>query len=291
MTLTFDHQDWADVAEWLLTEPREAAVNRVLERVGRARDVDRAWVIRYNDAFTHFWNIHEWVRPGVPAHVNDLQGIPVSLSHWLNEPLRRGETCAITDVADMPRSAGVLRKEWQRQGIRSLLAAPGLWQGRLVLQVGFVRVREAREWTAADTELLSTVTRVLTASLYGQPSGAAVDFPPGAPAEPRAVLRKASGHQAKSLEDIVLIRAAGDYSHLHFRDGQEAMELRSLQYWEVNLPQEAFCRCHRGAMVNLDDIERLSRKGGVWALYLKGRPEPVPVGRRYRIVLKHHLGI
>lgn len=291
MEMAFDHQDWAEITETLLTKPRRTAVGLVLERLGRACNVDRTWVIRYNDAFTHFWNIHEWVRPGIPKFVHDLQGIPVNLCHWLNQPLQRGETCTITDLAEMPRSAAALRKEWERQGIRSLLAAPGLWEGKLVLQVGFDAVGSKRCWTQAEIELLNAATRLLTAALCAEPVSSSAEFPPRSPVAPRAVLLRASGHESKSLEDIVLIRAAGDYSCLHFRNGQQAMELRSLKYWEANLPREGFCRCHRSTIVNLRKIERLSRKAGRWELYLHGIADPVPVGRQYRSVLRHHLGV
>ncbi|WP_417548334.1 LytTR family transcriptional regulator DNA-binding domain-containing protein [Marinobacter segnicrescens] len=294
MPPTFHHSDWAAVTEALLSKPRQQAMDQVLERLGRACSVDRAWIIRYNDAFTHFWNVHEWVRPGVPQYVHDLQGIPVSLGHWLNQDLQQGRTCVINDLREMPRTASALRKEWERQGIRSLLAAPGLWEGRLVLQVGFDCVHEQRAWAPADIELLSAVTQVLTVALYGNRGQAAedsMDFPPCAPTEPRAVLRRFLAHEAKALEDLLLIRVSGDYSYLRFRDGHEAVELRSLNYWEASLPRELFCRVHRGALVNLREIERLSRSGGRWELYLKALPEPLPVGRRYRDVLKHHLSI
>jgi len=235
--------------------------------------------------------VHEWVRAGIPRFVHDLQGIPVGLAHWLNRPLRKGEICAITDLAQMPRSAAALRKEWERQGIRSLLAAPGLWEGRLALQVGFDMVRDKRCWTDVDIDLLQAVTRLLTAALCGAPARGATEFPPRDPATPRVVLQRSSGLEPISHEGIVLIRAAGDYSHLRLRSGKEAMELRSLNCWENNLPREVFCRCHRSVIVNLWEIEHLSRKGGRWELFLRGVPEPVPVGRRYRSVLRHHLAI
>jgi len=294
MPSTFHHSDWAAVTEALLSMPRRQAVDQILERLGRACCVDRVWIIRYNDAFTHFWNVQEWVRPGVPQFVHDLQGIPVSLGHWLHQDLQQGRTCVINDLREMPRSASVLRNEWERQGIQSLLAAPGLWEGRLVLQVGFDCVHEQRAWTPADIELLSAVTQVLTIAIYGNRAQAAedsMDFPPCEPTEPRAVLRRFLAHEAKMLEDLIVVRVSGDYSYLRFRDGHEAVELRSLKYWEASLPRELFCRVHRGVLVNLREIDRLSRSGGNWTLYLKGLPEPLPVGRRYRDVLKHHLGI
>lgn len=289
--MKFSHQDWADVATWLLADPGQASVERVLERLGRACDADRAWIIRYNDTFTHFWNTHEWVRPGIPAFVHDLQGIPVSFGHWLNQSLLQGETCAINDLSELPRSAAMLRKEWDRQNIRSLLAAPGFWQGRLLLQVGFDAVDKNRNWTAADIELLNAATCLLTQALCGGPARGASEFPPSAPNTPQVVLKRSPKFEMVPLEDIVLIRAAGDYSQLAFANGQEATELLSLKYWEANLPQESFCRCHRSTIVNLRRIRYLNRKSGHWQLFVKGLDTPVSVGRRYRSVLKHHLGL
>ena len=138
---TLKSEDWRAVASWLLSEDINEGVTRVLGLLGSRHAADRAWVIRYDDAFTFLWNTHEWVAPGIPPQIAEVQGVPVETGLWLHEGLHRDGRMVIPDVGALPRRARGLQVELQRQGIRSLLSLPVFREGKLAFQIGYDAVR------------------------------------------------------------------------------------------------------------------------------------------------------
>lgn len=92
------------------------------------------------------------------------------------------------------------------------------------------------------------------------------------------------------IQSIVVIQSADDYTSVHTADGVFSLCARSLKEWEDRLPSKHFLRIHRGAIVNLDAVERMEK----WfnystRLYVRHYPEPVIVSRRYASRLKKKL--
>jgi DNA-binding LytR/AlgR family response regulator len=269
-------------ADWLLTPDADAGIMRILERFGESYGADRAWLLRYNAAFTHFWNTHEWARPGVKSFVNELQGIPVEMGAFLHEKLEKGEAVHLVDVTTLPRRASAMRAEFQRQGIRSLLAVPVLWQGRLALQIGLDANTLRAHWGAREEEALREAGRLIGLRLASTTLTT--------PAAPQAHIHDGADTLSVAPAEILWIESAGDYSAVHFRNGRSAMGLRSLTVWEQLLSREQFIRIHRTLIVNVSQIYQLTRAGGTWKVFLHGAARLFPVGRKHRALVRHHLG-
>ena len=62
------------------------------------------------------------------------------------------------------------------------------------------------------------------------------------------------------LDDIMSVRADGDYIVINKSDGQSLMTLMTLKTLEKTLPFDRFCRVHRSWIVNIDKVRGL--KGG-----------------------------
>ena len=56
------------------------------------------------------------------------------------------------------------------------------------------------------------------------------------------------------LDDIVYVKADGDYIVIHKADGKTLMTLMTLKTLEKQLPYERFCRTHRSWIVNADKV-------------------------------------
>jgi len=283
--------DWASVAHWLLAETPDAAINNILRELGRKHGVDRAWVIRYNPELTHFWNTHEWVRPGVESFVKELQGIPISMAGYLNEFLSQGLPASIPDTAKIPRNAKALRSEFRRQKIQSILCVPIFWQEKLIIQIGVDSVSTTREWSEAEILSVKTAGDLIALKLFRNEERSASHFPPNDPAEPLIHFTHYGGTFAVPKDDIIMISSQGNYTLVHLRDGRQILELKSLLLWEKQLPKEHFVRIYRGTLINVSEIERLDRRRGEWNVWLRNRPDPLIVGRVYRPILRHHLGL
>jgi hypothetical protein len=281
--------DWKDVAGLLLQDDVDDGVSHVLRLFGTRHGADRAWVIRYDAAFSLLWNTHEWTAPGVPPMVTDLQGVPVEAGLWIHEGLEREGRVMIGDIGRMPRRARGLQAEFQRQGIRSLLALPVLRNDKLAFQIGYDSFRRERIWSEDQIRELADVAELIARALWNRGKDQAA-FPSFA-LEARLIhLRVGVGSVAIPLSEILWIEADGDYTVVHTEGKRRITERRSIREWESLLPREEFIRIHRGTIVRVDAIGRLDRSGGHWAVMLSDG-QALPVGRAYRPALRIHLGI
>lgn len=282
--------DWKSVASWLLQEDTDEGVSHVLRLFGTRHAADRAWVIRYDDAFTHLWNTHEWVAPGIPPMVHDLQGIPVEAGLWVHEALERDGRLLVEDVNRMPRRARGLQAEFQRQGILSLLALPVFRNGKLAFQIGYDSVRRHRTWKEEEIIELAEASEWIARALSHRGGPGRSPFPAFTPEARLIHLRVGVGSVAIPLAEIQWIEADGDYTIVHTKGNRRNTERRSVREWESILPKEEFIRVHRGVIVRVDAITRLDRSGGQWQLMLGPDTQALPVGRAYRPALRIHLG-
>lgn len=107
----------------------------------------------------------------------------------------------------------------------------------------------------------------------------------------RLLLEVGDRAQFLRLEEIVWLRAAGDYSELLMTARKPALVLKSLKEWEERLPEKQFARIHRSTIVNLEYVERIEGWfNRSYQLYLRHWPEPLLVSRRYAAQLKQRFG-
>lgn len=94
------------------------------------------------------------------------------------------------------------------------------------------------------------------------------------PAEAPLVLRTPQRVLRAHLADIIVIRADGDYSHVHVEGQEPLMVLRSLATFVTELPQPPFLRAGRSWIVNGDRVQSVQRAGGgqAWAS-MRGLPQ------------------
>lgn len=93
-------------------------------------------------------------------------------------------------------------------------------------------------------------------------------------------LRTASRVVFSALDDIVAVRAEGDFSHVLLAERPAVMLLRSLGQFEETLPSPPFHRLGRSLMVNIDRVQRVeARSRDEVRVTLLGWPEPLVIGR------------
>lgn len=283
-------EDWKAVAGWLVDEDADEGVTRVLGLLGSRHSADRAWVIRYDEAFTLFWNTHEWVAPGISPQLAEVQGIPVDAGLWVHEGLHRDGRVMIPDVENMPRRARGFQVELKRQGVRSLLALPVFHNGKIAFQIGYDAVRENRVWPEEEILECTHVANLIARSLWIRGNGTRASFPSANPQGRVIHVRSGATSVAVPVSQILWIEASGDYTVVHSKGRQHQIERRSVKDWESILPREEFLRIHRGAIVRAGAIQRLDRAGGKWRLTLAPDGPVLPVGRAYHAVVRLRLG-
>lgn len=165
------------------------------------------------------------------------------------------------------------------------------------IQVVFVTAFEqyairAFEQNAVDYLLKPVAPQRLAAALarLAEPS------PAGSPAEPLSyddfLFARVNGrmHFIK-VKHIAAVVAKGNDSAVWLTSGTHVHLRKSIGEWAARLPQPWFMRTHRGAIVNLEYVERVedwSRSSHL--IYVRGFKEPVHMSRRYAAAIRARIG-
>ena len=100
------------------------------------------------------------------------------------------------------------------------------------------------------------------------------------------------GHRPRfvRIQDIVYIKADGNYTELHLLDGDTVLTLTALHTWEQRLPDAHFARIHRSTIVQIGCVDRMERTpNATYEAHVPTRDTPLAVSRRRGAALKEHL--
>jgi two-component system, LytTR family, response regulator len=89
------------------------------------------------------------------------------------------------------------------------------------------------------------------------------------------------------ISSISFIEPVGNYSKIVTIEGKHCLVLKTLKQWLEELPDTNFVRIHRSSIVNIEHVDHIEKKPDAGHMaFLKNRPEPIEVSRRYAKKLK-----
>ncbi|GAB4025491.1 LytR/AlgR family response regulator transcription factor [Spirosoma koreense] len=113
---------------------------------------------------------------------------------------------------------------------------------------------------------------------------------PSLPAHTLRMYIQKTGKITLPLTDLMFLQSEGNYSWLHWKDGQRLFVARTLKYYVPQLPSEMFVRAHRNCILNVHYIERMEQtapdQGGL--VYMRSG-NVLPVSRRRWVAVKRML--
>ncbi|HWX22291.1 MAG TPA: LytTR family DNA-binding domain-containing protein [Candidatus Binatia bacterium] len=135
---------------------------------------------------------------------------------------------------------------------------------------------------AKAQDLLQAIqARLKLARVRQHPAGAAVPAPSRAKLEETVLVKTRTEKRLIKIREIIRVAADGEYSWIFWETGKGALLRKSLKQWLAELPADQFIRVHRGAIVNLEHLERVERlSDGRIQIHLRDTPEPIPVSTR-----------
>ena len=275
----------------LLIRPVDDAISELLAFMGETSDVDRAWMIEYRPDLLRLRNTHEWCRGQTTPFVAELQDVPTTLIAWLHRYLVKGQAVAIHDVRELPRSARTIQAEFLRQGDKSVLSVPVLYDQKLYGIIGFDTTVQPRRWSAAEVSALFQCANLIGQAKYagGRDRNRAAMVDGSASViylSMRGVVR------GVPPESIVGVRSAGNYSEIWLADGSMVLDSRPLGMWSSLLPEKVFFRVHRTAIANALHVMDVDRRSvDRWLITMRSVAEAWPVSRSYRRTLRERIGI
>jgi len=125
----------------------DEAVNLTLGLLGELLEVDRASLFRFSEDMSLMSNTHEWCSPWAEPRKERVRNRPADSLPWWKERILQRAPLHIPSVEALPPEAETERREFQSQGIRSLLFLPTVGtKGTLSGFIGFDAVRRPRFW-------------------------------------------------------------------------------------------------------------------------------------------------
>jgi diguanylate cyclase (GGDEF)-like protein/PAS domain S-box-containing protein len=149
-----------DVSSRLAATPPEAwdtVIAEALCTLGKALDVDRAYLAWLDTDTSTFRESHEWCAPGIVSITASYQAVPISVRPHAYARMIRLSVNHVPDVAALPRERIADREYLLRRGAKALLEVPFAIDGEAAGVVGFERLTEPHRWTDADIGRLRVV--------------------------------------------------------------------------------------------------------------------------------------
>jgi PAS domain S-box-containing protein len=144
----------------------DEAVNLTLELLGELFEVDRAYLFRFSEDMSLMSNTHEWCSSSTEPQKDRIRNRPVDSLSWWKERILQRAPLHIPSVEALPSEAEAERREFQSQGILSLLCLPTVGaNGALSGFIGFDAVRRPRFWPNDQIVMLRLVADTIGGAL------------------------------------------------------------------------------------------------------------------------------
>lgn len=129
--------------------------------------------------------------------------------------------------------------------------------------------------------LLQTVKRLKTRSTAPVPAGVWQQLAP-APVQYLKWIKASAGNTVRlvMVRDVQFFQSDGKYTRVVTQEGEALIRLPLKELIEQLDPAQ-FTQIHRGAIVNLEAVDRIDRDGTAMEIRLKGRADKLPVSETY----------
>ncbi len=134
-------------------------IQQSLETLGKFVNADRSYAFDYDWEKNICNNTFEWCATGIKPQLDNLQAVPLDMMpDWVSAH-RNGDAMIVPDVYELPH--GLVREILEPQDIKSALTVPMMNEGLCIGFVGFDSVREHRDYSEAELQLLKLFAQML----------------------------------------------------------------------------------------------------------------------------------
>lgn len=158
----------ADISTHFINIPisqLESEIGESIKRIGEFTGVDRSYVFRMSEDNACMDNTHEWCAEGVEPHMERLQGLPVAEFGYSMQWLKQGEVFHVPDVTRLPPEADRERREFESEGIKTLVNVPIMARHKMIGFLGFDAVQARISWSEDDIRLLKLIGEIIANAL------------------------------------------------------------------------------------------------------------------------------
>jgi PAS domain S-box-containing protein len=132
----------------------DEAVHSALMDIGEFCGASRSFLCLLNEDGESPGAMYEWFEEGYPS-IDKYRTVSPLLLPWGMKKMRKGEALDITDVSKLPEEAAADREVLESRGVKSLLAMPIYFDGRMGGFIALEDVRETNSWGEDDFAILT----------------------------------------------------------------------------------------------------------------------------------------
>lgn len=145
----------------------EYLIEKCLEEIGKNTNSSRAYVFLFRDDFKYMDNVYEWCAKGVSSEKDNLQNLITEFFPWWFKKLKINKNIIINDLEKMPEEAEIEKEILLKQGIKSLIALPLIYNDKLIGYLGLDNTFENKTWDK-DCEFLLKITAEMFSSIFSK---------------------------------------------------------------------------------------------------------------------------
>ncbi len=143
----------------------DKGVHDAIKKIGQFASVDRSYVFLFHDKNTRMTNTHEWCARGIKSHIKRLHNLPVDDFKWWNKKIRRSQSIHIPRITELPGEAAAEKREFNLEGIKSLVSVPLKYKNSIIGFIGFDSVKAEKTWYRHTISLLRIVAQIFANAL------------------------------------------------------------------------------------------------------------------------------
>ncbi|MDP3937171.1 MAG: PAS domain S-box protein, partial [Deltaproteobacteria bacterium] len=144
----------------VVPENLDQAIEEMIRLTGEFTRSDRSRLFLYDRDPRILESVYEWCAEGVEPKIDRVRKMPQDAAPRFARELLESGIVVITRLSDLPPGSELLAHEFEREGIRSLVAVPLLSKGEQIGFLGFHSVRREREWSEETVRLLRIVGEI-----------------------------------------------------------------------------------------------------------------------------------
>lgn len=137
----------------------DRTLNSILRKIGEHTNSDRAYIFRDSKDGQTTSNTHKWCNTGIKSEIDNLQDIPYKDIKGVIDAFEKSGILKAADISELEPG---IRKNLEIQDIKSVLIIPLLIRKKRIGFIAFDQVKEKREWSDADINLLSTIANSIS---------------------------------------------------------------------------------------------------------------------------------
>jgi len=123
-------------------------------------------------------------------------------------------------------------------------------------------------------ELCSTVERLDKKKSKGDTGKMATQLLANLQHDPKKIskltLHSSDGVHIINIQEIIYLKADGQYTHFYLKDGASKTSSRNLKEYEEILTEHGFFRAHHSYLINMNEVKKYVRGDGGSALMSNG---------------------